>query len=162
MADLTYTRVSTYRRNATEAVPGNGIAYSKKTLISTVEVAAATAAGQTYKMGRIPSRARICASSTVYWDDLTTAGSPTLDIGLASVDSNITSDADAINDGLALSSAGSNRVVKDIANIGKQAWEYVNGQSTDPGGDLDVYVSVLDAAHSTAGTVSLEIDYVVD
>lgn len=161
MTDLTYTGVGTFRRNATDAVPGNGIAYSKKTQMSTVEISAG-AANRTYKMARVPSRARLCASSTVYWDDLATAGSPTLDIGAGSVDSNITSDADAINDGLALSSAGSNRVVKDFANLGKQAWEYVSGQTSDPGGDIDIYVSILDAATTTAGTVALELNYVVD
>jgi hypothetical protein len=130
---------------------------------STVEVAATAAAGTEYVMARIPSRARIHGLSRAAWDDLASSGSPTLDFGLKAVDSNITSDDDALNDGLAASSAstGSN-VVKNIADFGKQAWEYVNGQTVDPGGFLDVIITTKDAACNDGGTITLTLVYSVD
>lgn len=124
----------------------------------TVEVGSADSATSTYTMARIPSNARILGLSKMYWDDLASAGAPTLDIGLFAVNSNITSDADALNDGLdaATASTGS-PVIKDIANYGKMAWEYVAGQTVDPGGMLDVKVSLLDAAVNVGGTLTLEL-----
>lgn len=157
MADLTYTTKGTIKRAATNASTGNGLAYSGKVLTGTTELAA-SASGSTFWMGRFPSNARVALHSDVYYDDLATSGSPTLDIGIGSVKSNITSDPDALNDGINLSSAASNaRVVKDIANVGKALWEYVSGQTTDPGGELDIYGSIKDAATNAAGTVSWEI-----
>lgn len=161
MADISYTNTATERRNNTGIVAGIGSAYDAKVLTATVELAA-SASGVTTKIGRIPSNARIALHSDIYWDDLATSGSPTLDVGLGSVDSNITSDPDALTNGLALSSASNARIVNDIANVGKRAWEYVNGQTTDPGGELDIYATVKDAATNAAGTISAEIVYYLD
>lgn len=154
----TYTKKATERKANTGLVVGKGEAGSLKVLLcSTVELAAATAAGSTVKFGTIPSNARITGMSKVYWDDLTTAGSPTLDIGLGAVDANVTDDPDALTDGLDISSAGSDEVVKDISNYGLPAWDYVNGVTSDPGGELEVYGTVADAAHTTTGTVTVEL-----
>lgn len=129
-------------------------------LDSTVEAAAAASAGSVYTMARIPSNARIHGLSRIAFDDLASSGSPTLDIGLKAVDSNVTTDADALNDGIdCASAAGTANVIKDIANNGKRAWEYVNGVTEDPGGFLDVTISVLDAAVNTGGTISLTLVY---
>jgi len=120
-----------------------------------------------FKM-RIPSSARIdMRGSHVYWDDLATSGAPTLDIGLYAVDSNITSDDDALNDGLALTTAQTvltgASVIKDFANGGKQAWEFVNGQTSDPGGFFDVKGIVRDAPTLTnTGTITLDLKYYRD
>lgn len=158
MADLTFTNDATERKGAQGLVAGKGDGQSVKNLIcSTIELAA-SASGVTVKLGRIPSNARILPTGLIYNDDLATSGSPTLDLGLASVDSNITSDPDALNNGLAASAATSTTtVIADPANAGKRAWEFVNGQSTDPGGQLDVYLSVKDAATNAAGTVTVEL-----
>lgn len=161
MVDITYTGNSTERRAHAGAVTGQGLAYSKKSIVTTVEVASATAAGSTYKVARIPSNARISMSSHAYWDDLSTA-TTTMDIGLASVNANVTSDADALANGLDVASAGDNRLIAAIAEGGKPAWDHINGQTSDPGGELDVYVSLLDALHSITGTLTVELDYVVD
>lgn len=132
-------------------------------LDATREVAAAASAGSVYTFFRIPSRARISGLSEISWDDLASTGAPTLDIGLKAVDSNITTDADALNDGLDAAAATVNaKVIKDFVNNGKMAWEFVSGQSTDPGGFLDVTVSILDAATNTGGTVSVSLVYSVD
>lgn len=159
MADITYTKKATIRRASTDRVYGKGDAGNLKMLVcSTIELVA-SASGSTVKLGRIPSNARISNRSRVYWDDLATSGSPTLDIGLASVNSNITSDPDALSNGHALSTADAEGalLLADLANTGKMAWQFVNGQSTDPGGELDVYGSVVDAATTATGTITVEV-----
>ena len=158
MADITYTNVATKRSDAVDAVTGKGDANSLKVLASATIELAASASGVTVKFGRIESTARIALISRVYNDDLATSGSPTLDIGLGSVDSNVTSDPDALTNGIALSSAGTDTaVVGDIANGGKRAWELVSGQTTNPGGQLDVFGTVKDAATTATGTVAIEV-----
>lgn len=161
MADITYTNKSTERRDSTGAVAAKGPAFSLKAITTTVELAA-SASGVTTKVARIPSNARISPLSKIYWDDLATSGSPTIDVGLASVDSNVTSDPDALNNGLAASSAGSSVLISDIANYGLPAWDHVASVTEDPGGELDVYFTVKDAATNAAGTVTCEILYTVD
>lgn len=153
---------ATQRRSADNLVVGNGLAYGVHYLGATVELAA-SASGDTITFGRIPSNARICGMSRVYKDDLATSGSPTLDIGLIAVDSNITSDPDAINDGLSVSgTAAWSELVKDPANVGLPAWDLVNGQSSDPGGEFIVRGVIKDAATTATGTVTLDLYYVVD
>lgn len=154
--------LATQRRVAANLVVGGpGDACSVKNLCATVELAAA-ASGDTITFGRIPSNARLLGASRIYADDLATSGSPTLDIGLIAVDSNITSDPDAINDGLALSSALDASAIKDAANIGLPAWDFVNGQSSDPNGEFIVRGVVKDAATTATGTVTLDLYYIVD
>lgn len=156
MADATQRRVSG------DLVVGNGIAYNTKPLVSTVELAA-SASGTTINFGKVPSNARVLGVSRIAADDLATVGSPTLDLGFAPVNGNITADPDALNDGLAVSAAlSATAVVKDIANYGKQAWEFVNGQTSDPGGAFEVTGTVKDAPTDAAGTVTLELLYVID
>jgi len=158
MADISYTSKATERRGSPGNVPGKGDANNVKALVcSTIELPV-SANGATVKLARIPSSARILPTGLIYNDDLASTGSPTLDLGLASVDSNITSDPDAINNGLALSSATTTTtIMADAANAGKRAWEFVNGQTTDPGGMLDVYASVVDASTTAAGTLTVEL-----
>lgn len=137
--------------------------YGPVMLTSTREVAAAANANSQYTMMRIPSNARIHGLSRLSYDDLASTGSPTLDIGLKAVDGNITTDVDALNDGIdCATAAGTANVIKDIANYGKYAWELVAGQATDPGGMLDVIVTILDAATNTGGTITLELMYTQD
>ncbi len=163
MADLTYTNKATQRRSVPiGTVQGKGEAYRPFIHTSTIELAG-SASGTTILLGRFPSNARIALHSAVYWDDLATTGSPTLDIGIGPVNGNVTADPDALNDGLNLSSAASSsRVVKDVANVGKRLWEYVNGQTTDPGGELDIYLSVVDAATTATATISAELSLYMD
>ena len=161
MADITYTTKATERRATSGIAAGKGDSMNVKCLTSTVELAG-SASGSTVKFGTIPSNARIMASSRIYNDDLATSGSPTLDLGLGSVDSNVTSDPDALTNGVALSSAGSDTLAIAIADAGLPAWDFVNGQTTDPGGLLDVYGSVKDAATNATGTITVEIYYVMD
>ncbi|SFI84238.1 hypothetical protein [Albimonas pacifica] len=124
---------------------------------STVEVTAAASATSTYTMGRVASAARIMPLSTLYWDDLASTGAPTLDIGFAA-------DPDALNDGLDAATAASSAGVfkaANIANVGLPAWQLA-GLSSDPGGFLDVIVTLADADANTGGTLSMVLIYTVD
>jgi hypothetical protein len=134
-------------------------------LEATIEVPAASNANSTFTMFRIPANARIKRGSVIQFDDLASSGSPTLDIGFKAVDANITTDVDALNDGIdAFTSAtgGTAAMVKDHANWGKQAWEYVSGQTSNPGGFLDLTVTILDAAANSGGTLSATLVFEVD
>ncbi len=129
---------------------------------TTVEVAAAANANSVYTMVRIPTDARIHGLSRIAFDDLASSGSPTLDIGFKAVESNFTTDVDALNDGIdCFTAAGTANVVKDVANNGKKVWEFL-GLTTDPGGFADVTITILDAAANTGGTISMTLVYSVD
>jgi len=70
--------------------------------VETIETNADDSASSTYLMARLPSNARILGMSQVSWDDLASTAA-TLDIGVynQSGKSDITDDADALNNGLA-------------------------------------------------------------
>ncbi len=161
-----YTVTATARKASADTVRGKG--ESGKEIshgVRTYELLA-SASATTIDFGNIPSNARISGASRLYWDDLATSGSPTIDLGLFAVDSNITDDDDALNDGLALSAVSTanvgSQVIKDIANFGKQAWEFVNGQTTDPAGVLKIKGTVKDASTTATGTVTLDLRYTID
>ena len=117
----------------------------------------------TYHLARLPSNAVILPSSTIYFDDVG-GSSATADIGVYAVDGNLVNadDVDALNDGIAISSAGSASVIKDFATSATALWDYVASEEVDPGGLLDIKVAVLDAAIDSAGQIALELFYVVD
>jgi hypothetical protein len=156
---------ATERRQTAGISAGKGDAYNVKNLTATIELAA-SASGTLINVGYIPTNARILGSSRLYWDDLATSGSPTLDLGLIAVNGNITSDDDCLNDGLALSAVSTAnvgaQVVKDFANAGLPAWDFVNGQTSDPGGVFLVRAVVRDAATTATGTVTFDLNYTLD
>ncbi len=129
--------------------------------VETVEVGSADSATSTYLMARIPSHARILGMSKLHFDDLASTGSPTIDIGIFTVRSgDFTDDDDALNDGIDVATAASSAaVIKDIANYGKHAWEFINGQSTDPNCAVYIKLTLKDAAVNVGGTVTLELYY---
>jgi len=158
MTDVTYSYIATEKRATPALVPGKGDANSVKVLVCSVIELAVSTAGKTFKLGRIPSNARILPNGLIANDDLVAgATAPTLSIGIGSVDNNLTGSASAINSGISLAAASStNQVLADIANAGKYAWELA-GATSDPGGEVDVYGSVLADATDQVGTVSVVI-----
>ena len=158
MAEQTATQL----RSAQNKVVGIGESYTVKSLCATVEFAAA-AVNDTIDFGRIPSNARLLATSRIYYDDCATTGAPTLDIGLFNVNSNITDDDDAIGNGFTLATAANDSLVfSDIANIALPAWDLVNAQTVDPGGSFIVKGTLKDAVTDQTGTIVLDLHYVVD
>lgn len=147
-------------RSLADAGEGGG---RVKVWVDTIEATAASA-GEVYSLAVIPSNARILGMSKVYWDDLASTGSPTLDLGFTPLNSNdFTADPDALNDGLDLATAASSAaVIKDVANYGKRAWEFVNGQTTDPKCDMHLIGTLADAATNATGTITLELYYTYD
>jgi len=156
----TYT--ATERRSHLLAAAGQGPAYAVKNLCSTIELAACST--KTINFGYIPSNARILGSSRLYNDDLSN-NAPTLDIGLGAVNGNLVQadDPAAIGNGFTLATAGSDVFIfSDKANVGLPAWDLVASETSDPGGVLMVYGSVLDAATTVVGTITLDMYYVLD
>ncbi len=159
MADISYSQVATELRPQQGIIPGKGDAHSLKVLCSATVEVPASASGSTIKFGRIPSNARISGQSKIYWDDLTTTGAATLDLGLASVGSNVTSDPNALSDAHDVTSAGSADALDAVITThGVPAWDLINGVTVDPKGELDVYATIVDAATAgLTGTVTVEI-----
>jgi hypothetical protein len=129
---------------------------------ATVTVTAAASAATIYVMHRIPSSARIYGMSKVYFTDLASTGSPTIDLGIKAVGANITTDADALNVDLDVATAaGSASWIASIANYGKQAWEF-SSATADPGGMIDLTITILDAGVNTGGTITSELVFSTD
>lgn len=139
-----------------EALPGVNL------LESTVEVGAADSATSTYLMGRLPADCRISGLSRMMLDDLASTGSPTIDVGTRNAADGTAADADAINDGIDAATASNNvPLVKDPANVGKYLWQLA-GCASNPGGFIDIYLSLLDADVNVGGTVSIMVIYRVE
>jgi hypothetical protein len=129
------------------------------------EVTAGDSATSTYRLCRLPSNARLLGSSHISWDDLASTGAPTIDLGVVNVtdETRITDDPDGINDGLdAASAAAQTTIIKSIDNYGKKLYEFVSGQTSDPKGDLEIMLSIVDADVNTGGTIVAQFDVTFD
>ena len=156
---------ATQRRDHNNIAAGKGDGATIKSLPCTVELAAASS-GDTVTFGYIPSNARILPSSRLYVDDCATSGSPTLDVGIGAVNGNLANsdDPDAIGNGHALATAANDIMVfnADIASHALPAWDLVASETSDPGGILKVYGTVKDASTTQTGTITLDLQYVID
>ena len=146
----------------TDGRSGHGLGGTVKAISRTVEISASASATSTYDLGYIPANARILGISRYSIDDCDTGSTATLDFGLMAVDGNVTSDADALNDGIVLGTAATGSpLIKDIANYGKRAWQFVSGATRDTKGDLKLQASINDAGVSAGGTLTVEVFYTV-
>jgi hypothetical protein len=131
-----------------------------------VEVTTGDSNSSTYLLARLPSNARIHGASKIYWDDLASAGSPTLDVGCYPLTgrSNISADPDALNDGLDIASAGTTGsvLIKTIDNFGLPLWDFCSGIAADPKGEIDIKAKIVDADVTAGGTIVVELYYSVD
>lgn len=149
-------------RRAFQTILGKGAAaYLTAVGARTIELAA-SASGTVVDFNlRVPTNARIDMSSRIYFDDLATSGSPTMQLGFYGVDGNTaTSMVSALATSLTISSASATnapiQVPADYADAGKRLWE-VAGLATDPGGFFDVKGVVKSAATTTTGTITLDM-----
>lgn len=130
----------------------------------TVEVGAADSANSTYLMARLPSNALILPQSNVYWDDLTTTGSPTVDVGVYNMSgkSDFTDDPDALSNGHDVTGAGSASLITaaaGISNYGIPLWDHIASVTSDPKTDVDIKLKLVDAAVVGGGSMSVVILY---
>jgi len=139
---------------------GHGMGGDVKCFSRTVEISAAASDTSTYTLGYIPAQARILGISRYSIDDCDTGSTATLDFGLYAVDGNVTSDVDALNDGIVLGTAATGSpLIKNIANYGKKAWEFVSGATSATKGDLLLKAVIDDADVSAGGTLTVEVFY---
>ena len=125
----------------------------------TVEVGAADSDTSTYLIAHLPSNCRLHDQSWIGYDDLASAGAPTLDIGTFNLRDGTADDVDAINDGLTVATAARTvPMIKILANIGKYLWELA-GATSDPGGFIDIFLTLDDADVNVGGTVAGSIIY---
>lgn len=145
------------------ADPGEGGGRVRR-WIETIETGAADSATSTYHMARLPSNARLSGKSKISHDALG-ATTATLSIGLYNTSSrtDFTNSTTALNTGIVASTAGTKDVIADRANWGKRLWEYTAATS-DPKCEMDVKIAIEGAVHlsSGAGTITMEIDYLLD
>ncbi len=130
-------------------------------ILDTVEVSADASVNSTYTLARVPANGYPLKASMLYWDDLADTGAPDLKVGLFG--EQITDDDDAFLTGLNAAAAGTGTsLIADIATIGKPFWGFVTGQAVNPGGELDIKVTLFTAGANLGGTLSLELFYAVD
>lgn len=143
------------------ADPGEGGGKVRR-WIETVETTSTDSASSVSFLARLPSNARISGRSTVSWDQLcSTAGTAMVGIYNITGRSDITDAPSAFTTtALAISVAGSGSLITDIANYGKRLWEYT-AATTDPKCDLEVRFKTA-TDNTVAGTVTVEIDYMLD
>lgn len=142
---------------------GNGSGGNVKGFSRTVEISASATNASTYALGYIPAQARILGISTYSIDDCDTGSTATIDFGLFAVDANVTSDDDALNDGIVLGTAARDQpLIKGIESYGKKAWQFVSGATSATKGDLLLKGTIQDGAISAAGgTLTVEVFFLV-
>lgn len=161
MPDVAYTTKAIVRRAAADAVPGKGDGPNLKMVTATKSLAS-PAQNSTHKFMRIDSNTRIHGISRIYWGDLASSGAPTLSVGLASVNSNFTSNATALTSALdAATATPTGAQLIPHTNSGKMAWELA-GLATDPGGQMDVYVTIAAAAANLTADITIDLAITVD
>lgn len=163
MTDVSYTTTATVRRAAADAVPGKGDGPNLK-IVSATKSLASPAQNSTHKFIRLDSSARLHALSRIYWGDFSSAASPTIDVGLASVNNNFGA---AVPTALVIDLAGAtatpagSSLLLAPANSGKMLWELA-GLATDPGGQIDIYATIMDAAGNLTADITMDVVFSVD
>lgn len=164
VVNLNGTNVMTGLQASPSEMAAPGFNGAVRNWTETIEVGATDSINSTYLMARLPSNARLLAASRIYTDDLASSGAPTLDIGVFNLSgqSAITNDDDAINNGIDAATVTDAAFISGIENYGKKLYEYVSGQTEDPKGDLDITLTLKDAAVNVGGTITVEIFYTLD
>lgn len=136
----------------------------KRSLCATIEAVSGDSIGSTYRMARVFSSWRI-TSIKLYLDAITTCAA---DLGLyhpAGRSSGAVVDVHAYASAASLATASTVGIelayeARDVANIQRQIWQDA-AATTDPGYWYDL-VFTLTAAAGSAGTISLEVEYVAN
>lgn len=148
-------------RDSQDLAAGLGDSYTVKLLHTTIDLEAPAQIGQTIDFGRIPTNARIGRSGIIY-DDLSTAGTSKLVIGLVGINNSIAIDDDCLHDNLILNSRSALLIPLDDLDVGLKAWEFMDGLTEDPGGEFMVIGTIKDLATDTTGEMTVYILYTID
>lgn len=144
-----------------EALPAGLIGGRVRALVDTVEVTAGASTGSTYVLARVPAAAYPLPASRLHWDDMAASGSPVLQVGL--VGSQITDDPDAFRTGLDASSAGIGvGLLSSVTLAGRAFWQFAANTTVNPGGELDLVVTLGGDPALAGGSLSLELYYALD
>ncbi len=120
----------------------------------------------TVHLARLPSNATLIRSGCrVWWDDLASIGSPTVDIGTFNQSgfTGLTDDDNSLYDGGDLATAQTVGVylIIDHADQYKKLWELA-GATADTQKAIDIKATVQDANCNASGTFSWCITYTID
>lgn len=140
---------------------GKGEAGTVKAKSKFVDISAGASANSTYFFYRVPSNARILGNTSRLEASnpaLNTGGASTISVGIFAVDGNITDDDDALRPDFTVNGIFSTSLINNATDYGKQLWEYVSGQTKDPGGDLDIKVT-LKSNVDTGGRFDSTLSY---
>lgn len=166
MATVSVSSTQITNRDATPRVLSNA-RISKGAMqcsCGTLETTAADSIGSKYKLAQIPSNARV-AQVLLSCDSLGTAGAADIGIYQTTDNGGAVVDADHFGSAVVLTSALKNSDVTfesgvyGVEDIEKPLWEAL-GLTADSKRDYDV-VLTLTAATIDAGTVSLQVNYVI-
>lgn len=160
MPDITYSRIATVRRAASDAVPSKGDGPNMK-IVSSYQNPGPLVVGSTIKFMRIDSSTRIHRVNSAL-SNSANAASTTLAIGLASVNNNIAANVPAaLLAATSIAAAGLVPLPNAIANAGLRAWELA-GLTADPGGQFDVYGTTGGATLNASSDILVELGLSID
>jgi len=148
-----------------KTVPGLGVFGSLKEQSRHGIVSAGASAGSTYFCFRLPSNTRISGNIARWKGDGTSwsTSAYTVNLGIFGIDGNITDDDDAFQSVTTTGGANFSTdtiVINDSANYGKELWEFVNGQTEDPGGFLEIVVT-LKSNVDNGGDFNINLGYLI-
>ena len=126
----------------------------------TIETGAADSDTSTYLIAHLPSNCRISCLSWLGFDDLGSSTAPEFDIGTFNFADGTNDDPISMNEGLTPATPlATVSMLKDLADNGLYLWEIGTSPSSDPGGFIDIKITIDTADIDTAGTVSGSVVY---
>ncbi len=126
----------------------------------TIEVGSADSDTSTYLIAHLPSNCRISGLSWIGFDDLGSSTAPELDIGTFNCADGTSDDFNSMNEGLTPATAAARLpMLADLADNGLYLWEIGTSPTSDPGGFIDIKITVDAADIDAAGTISGSIVY---
>ena len=126
----------------------------------TIETGSADSDTSTYLIAHLPSNCRISGLSWLGWDDLSGATAVVGEIGTFNFADGTSDDVLSMNTGLDFATKTATApMLLDPADNGLYLWEIGTSPSSDPGGFIDIKITLDDADIDAAGTISGTVVY---
>lgn len=141
--------------------PGQNVRISQSGAIivdTVVDIDDAAVENDVYLLARLPSAARVHGISELVVPELADSNTPTADIGVMSADGRFEADDDVLHEGLEDETV---RLIAAPADYGKTMWE-LSGLPSDPGGFIDITLTIKDDDVDEGGTCALVLAYSID